>query len=111
MRSSVSRLDDYADTDADRFNNWQEWRAGTDPKNRSSVLRLLTAMPGLSGMTVSWQSVSDRMYFLDRSTNLGVVPAFLPWRSNILGHPGTTTLTDADVVDVGAVLYRVGVQE
>jgi hypothetical protein len=103
---------DHSDEDSDHFDNWQEWRAGTDPKSARSLLLLSTPVPGPSGVAVSWQSVSERIYFLDRSTNLGAGPVFLPWRSNIVGQAGTTTLTDADA-GVGPVLflYRVGVQE
>ena len=102
---------DYADPDRDGLNNWQEWRAGTNPRNALSVLRLKTPVPGPSGVAVSWQSVNTRTYFLERSTNLGVAPVFLPLSSNIVGQAGTTTLTDTNAAGIGPVLYRVGVQE
>jgi len=102
---------DYADPDGDGLNNWQEWRAGTDPTDPLSVLRLLTPVPGPSGVSVSWQSVSHRTYFLERSTNLGVAPAFLPLSSNIVGQAGSTTLLDTNAAGIGPVFYRVGVQE
>jgi hypothetical protein len=102
---------DYADPDGDGLNNWEEWRAGTDPTNPLSVLRLMTPVPDPSGVAVSWQSVDTRTYFLERSTNLGVAPAFLPLRSNIVGQAGSTTLTDTNAAGVGPVFYRVGVQE
>ena len=62
---------DYTDADGDRMNNWQEWIAGTIPTNALSVLRLLSPATGVSGVTVSWQSVSGRTYFLERGTDLG----------------------------------------
>jgi hypothetical protein len=102
---------DYADPDGDGLNNWQEWRAGTDPTNPLSVLRLMTPVPGPSGISVSWLSVDTRTYFLERSTNLIVAPAFLPFSSNIVGQAGTTTLLDTNPAGIGPVFYRVGVQE
>jgi len=45
--------------------NSQEWRAGTDPVNSLSVLRLLGVSAGNPGMLVRWQSVSGRVYFLE----------------------------------------------
>jgi len=101
---------DSADPDGDHFNNWQEWRAGTDPTNAQSVLRLLTPVPGPSGVAVSWQSVNNRMYFLERSTNLGLATVFLPLSSNIVGQAGATTVADTNAVGVGPWFYRVGVE-
>jgi len=102
---------DYADPDGDGLNNWQEWRAGTDPTNPLSVLRLMKPVPRPSGIAVRWLSVSNRAYLLERSTNLGVAPLFLPLSSNIVGQAGSTTLLDTNVAGVGPVFYRVGVQE
>jgi hypothetical protein len=102
---------DYADPDGDGLNNWQEWRAGTDPTDPLSVLHLLTPVPGPSGVTVSWLSVSNRTYFLERSTNLSVAPIFLTLSSNIVGQAGSTMLTDTNAAGIGPVFYRVGVQQ
>jgi hypothetical protein len=93
------------------LNNWQEWRAGTDPTDPLSVLRLLTPVPGPSGVTVTWLSVSNRTYFLARSTNLSVAPIFLTLSSNIVGQAGSTTLLDTNAAGMGPVFYRVGVQD
>ena len=35
-------------------------------------------------------------------------PVFVPWKSNLVGQAGPTTVVDADPA-IGAVLYRVGV--
>jgi len=45
---------DYADTDGDGLNNWQEWIAGTDPTNSTSVLRILSPSNTLAGWRVTW---------------------------------------------------------
>ncbi len=101
---------DYGDPDADRMNNWQEWIAGTNPTNALSLLRLLNPAIG-SGVTVSWQSVSNRTYSLQRSRDVGAQTPFLNLKSNIVGQPGTTSYTDTNVVvGTGAYFYRVSVE-
>jgi hypothetical protein len=101
---------DFLDLDSDGHNNWQEWRCQTDPTNALSVLRLLSASSDGTNVTVTWQSVADVSYFLDRSTNLASSPCFLPLASGIVGQPGTTSYTDTNAATLGLLFYRVGVQ-
>lgn len=102
---------DFADTDIEGMNNWQEWRAGTDPTNALSALRLLSPSSGSSGVILRWQSVTNRNYFLERSADLGTSPVFSLLSSNIVGQPGTTTYVDTNTVGSARFFYRVGVQE
>jgi hypothetical protein len=108
----TSGVADYADTDHDGLNNWQEWKAGTDPTNPVSVLRMLA--PALAdngtGTILSWQSVSNRTYFLQSSAGLLPAPSFLTLQSNIPGQFGTTSYTDTNALSQGPLFYRVGVQ-
>ena len=76
---------DFTDTDNDGMNNWQEWIAGTDPTNGLSVLQMLAPSNSLSGITVSWQSVTGRMYYLDAGVDLLQLPALSALQSNIVG--------------------------
>ncbi len=105
---------DFADPDHDGVNNWQEWRAGTDPTNPNSVLRVLGAVPSLArtNVTVSWSSVSNRSYYVQRANVLGIAgpTPFSILQSNITGLPGTTSWTDTNAPTPGPAFYRVGVQ-
>ena len=102
---------DYADADSDQLNNWQEWIAGTEPTDALSVLRLYSPSNDASGVTVTWQSVSNRTYFVERVTDLGAVPPpFSLLSSNIVGQAGTTSFTDTNASGPGPFFYRVGVR-
>ena len=102
---------DFADTDGDLHNNWQEWHAGTIPTNSASVLKLLSPTNDASGVVLNWQSVAGKTYFLERAVGIGVSPSLLPLASNILGQANTTSYIDANATGDGSFIYRVGVQE
>ena len=101
---------DFGDPDGDGMNNWQEWRAGTDPTNPQSVLKMQT--PSLIGSNVAlhWQSVSNRSYFLQRSTNLSPGAQFQLIATNICGKLDTTTYIDTNLSGLNPAYYRIGVQ-
>ena len=76
-----------------------------------SLLRLRTPGTNESGLTVSWESVTNRTYFLERGTNFGLSPAFSALATNLPGQPGTTVYTDTNAVGSQLFYYRVGVEE
>lgn len=99
---------DFQDADHDGFNNWQEWCCGTSPTNAGSVLRLVSATPATTNVTVSWQSVAGINYFLQRSRKLA--PAdFQTIATNLTGQPGTTRYVDTNAAGLASRFYRVGV--
>jgi hypothetical protein len=102
---------DFADPDSDALNNWQEWRADTDPTNAASTLRMLAPTRTLSGVTISWASVTTRSYSVERATNLCASPAFSLVQSNIPGQAGATSFTDTNTVAGTTRFYRVRVEE
>ncbi len=70
---------------------------------------MLTASPGPAGVTVSWQSVPNRSYFLESSSSLEVQFPFQVLVSNIVGQPGSATFNDITAVSSSSAFYRVGV--
>jgi len=99
---------DAIDSDADGHTTWQEWRCQTDPTNALSALRLLSATPSGTNVTVTWQSVPGVSYFLERSGNLTL--PFTPLVPNLPGQPGTTSFTDTNAAKLAPLFYRVGVE-
>jgi hypothetical protein len=100
---------DFADTDRDGMNNWQEWVAGTDPTNPVSVLRLLTPVLTPRSVRLRWNSDTNHAYFVQRAATLAKPLAFSTLLANIPGLPGATTYTDTTVaLSKGAAFYRVG---
>lgn len=102
---------DLVDSDGDLLNNWQEWRAGTDPTDSSSVLMLLSPSNSAPGVVViNWQSVSGKLYSIDRAADLTASPSFQPLASNIVGQVGWTSFADTNAAGGERFFYRVGVQ-
>ncbi|PWU22026.1 MAG: hypothetical protein C5B50_00265 [Verrucomicrobia bacterium] len=101
---------DFADPDRDGMNNWQEWICGTDPNDASSVLKLLTPSQSGSGVTLTWQSVSGKTYFVQRSTNLLQQPAFISIQTGIPGQPGMSSFTDTSANPQAPCFYRIGIE-
>jgi hypothetical protein len=101
---------DYADSDGDGLNNWQEWRAGTDPRDPASVLKMLGATANTPGLTISWQSVPGVTYFLQRGTNVAISPMFSTIQNNLPGQGSVSTAVDPSATNAGPYFYRVGVQ-
>jgi hypothetical protein len=101
---------DFTDTDGSGMNHWQDWVAGLDPTNPSSVLQMLAPTPSGTNLVVTWQSVTNITYYLQRATNLSLQPAFQPLATNLPGQAGTTSFTDTNAPAPGPYFYRVGVQ-
>lgn len=98
---------DYLDSDGDGMNNWQEYIAGTDPTDPSSLLQIASG-PSASSQDITWLSVPTRTYTIQRSTDLR---SFSVLQTNIPGQYGTTTFTDPNMTGSRQFFYRVLVEQ
>jgi hypothetical protein len=101
---------DYRDSDGDGLNNWQEYLAGTNPTNTSSVFKITSgqAMPG-GQFVLRWLSVSNRLYDVMRGTNPAAgAGAFVPvpGATDLPGDPPQNTWTDSVSPASTRVFYR-----
>lgn len=63
--------DDLSDSDNDGVVSWEEYIAGTHPKDTQSVLKSTLETDTDSGLhTLTWPGESDRLYYVESSTNL-----------------------------------------
>ena len=97
---------DYIDSDNDGMNNWQEWRAGTNPTNAISNLRLSATLSDGANITLRWQSVPGVSYSLERASDVGLLN-FTSLATNLPAQFGTNSYTDSNILSSPMLLYRV----
>jgi hypothetical protein len=99
--------DPNADPDGDGTTNYQEYLAGTDPKNAASRFGAVGFNVEPNGdFTISWSSILDRNYQVQRSTDL----APNSWTFVSPVKPGTgamLTHTDTPPPQATRVFYRI----
>jgi hypothetical protein len=100
---------DLTDSDGDGVANAHEWAAGTDPTNAASAFVLRLPSLTATGISFKWSSVTNRTYFVERSTATLSNSAFEMIRSNIAGEVGTTTIEEPRGSGETNVFYRVGI--
>lgn len=84
-----------ADPDHDGMSNAQEYLAGTDPNNPSSVLRITSESFGLNGTSASltWTSVPTRLYYIRNSVSL-TTPTWLDSGLGLISPSAGSSTTD-----------------
>lgn len=99
---------DYADSDKDGLNNWQEWTADAIPTNALSCLRIVRISAG-PPVSIAVQTSAARLYTLCHSTNATDGPWLpVPGATDIPGNWALQTLVDPTA---GATrFYRVSVR-
>jgi hypothetical protein len=99
--------EDLVDFDGDGMANWQEFVAGTNPRNAADRLMLEAPLVTQPGPTIRWQSSSTRSYFVERAVSMTEGPQF-GVLARCVGQPGTTSFVDTN--GPSAALYRVRVE-
>jgi len=93
---------DFADTDADGMNNYQEWRAGTIPTNAASNLAFTSITNGFGRHPMlTWNRVFGVRYILQRSTNLPV------FQTLTNAEPQGSTYIDTSATNPVPYFYRI----
>lgn len=103
--------DSAGDPDTDGMSNLQEYKAGTTPTNRQSVLAIRDIRNTGDGrdLVLQWRSVSNRFYAVARATNLpGAV--WLALGSNLPANPPLNLYTDQPP-GAGRSFYRILLDE
>lgn len=97
-----------SDTDADGMPDGDEVLAGSSPTDDASMFGFADTqpVPEGGGVAISWPSLSNRVYRLERSTNL--LLGFEPYADSIPADPPMNTYTDETPNVLGA--YKVGVR-
>jgi sialidase-1 len=84
-------LDDAAaDSDGDGRSHLEEYRSGTDPQDKSSVLRVDEWKPLAAGFKLDWSSIPGRSYMVERSQDL----------TNWSDHQRVEAVTDQSSVEL-----------
>jgi hypothetical protein len=97
-----------ADPDGDGASNWQEYIAGTNPLDATSVFAFSpSASPSGSSFTLQWPSVVNKSYSVQSSFSPG--GSWTTIATNLIGNGQTLQWTDTNA-STGARFYRAQVQ-
>mgnify|MGYP001336670583 FL=1 len=81
------------DTDADGFTDLEEWLAFTEPRDPNSY-PVITAIVGEPNRVVTFPSVDERVYRLDRNSAIDTNPVWTMVVGPVIGQIGFTSMTN-----------------
>jgi hypothetical protein len=101
-------VDPFADPDHDGLNNYQEYRAGTNPLDPNSRFEIVRVRPDPAGAYVEWSSVASHYYTVQRSSAL--LGGFSDLQTHIPATAPLNTFQDLTGTDGGPYFYRIQVE-
>jgi alpha-tubulin suppressor-like RCC1 family protein len=96
------------DDDGDGISNLAEFHARTNPRDRNSFLRMATIGGSVGGIQVGWASEANRLFTVERSSNLRT--GFTTIAQRVLSTSPETTWFDTTATNAGPYFYRVKVE-
>lgn len=100
------RADAVEDADEDGHTNLQEYLAGTDPQDPSSVMRIESAQRDAKSLRIRFTTALDKLYRLERTTDL-LGNNWVVVTDNIPGTGAVIEITDPLLSATARQLYRV----
>ena len=96
-----------ADADGDGSDNWAEYRAGTNPTDVRSVLKMYSHLGAPESCVIHWPTVPNKQYVVERS--LSILGGNWTAIATNTGTGGEFLFPDTNIVS-GVRIYRVRAQ-
>ena len=109
--NATNPTDALLDYDHDGMNNLAEYLAGTNPDDPMSYLRINSiSVGGTNGVVITWGSVTNKFYAVQRSSGLGSSPVFSSIAEHQFSTPPENNYLDLSATNGAAFFYRVCVE-
>jgi hypothetical protein len=104
--SATNSADVWLDTDGDGWNAFQEFLAGTDPRDSQNALLIFQVLRAGDDVEISFTSVSGKLYRVEHSDSL-LAPDWQPVADNIPGTGSPVVVTNLGAAVLDERVYRV----
>jgi subtilase family serine protease len=109
--NATSAADAGLDYDGDGLSNLAEYRAGTDPQDRGSYLKIDSLLRDSRHVVqITWGSTSNRVYSIQRSSAMNPGSSFTNIAESILSTPPENVFVDITATNGPAHFYRLKLQ-